>query len=202
MHRLQPAALLLPVLLFAGVGPVWSDICAAADHELWEKLLDAALVKTQEARSLIEQTAAEPPSEPIGRLAEILLEEWNLPADAEDLQQPRIVYSPEPDFSDLWDDGLALEYFNVVVSGLVTSSGTVEEPEVNTSVGAPEVDRRCLEAFSRWCYRPARGDCGYVRKKTGAVCHINPREVASEPTGGQAGPGVTDEPVRQDRQPH
>jgi hypothetical protein len=74
----------------------------------------------------VERTAAEPPSEPIGELAEVLLEKWDLPANAEELQQPRVVYSPKPDVSDLWDDGIALRYFNVVATGVVTSSGGVE----------------------------------------------------------------------------
>lgn len=173
----MPIAFLLPVLLVGLAAPGLGETCPVAEHELWGKLLEAALVKTEEARSLVERTAAEPPSEPIGELAEVLLEEWNLPANAEELQQPRVVYSPKPDFSDLWNDGVALRYFNVVVTGVVTSSGVVEEATVNTSVGAPEVDQRCLEAFSGWCYRPARADCGYTEKQVGAVCHINPREL-------------------------
>lgn len=34
--------------------------------------------------------------------------------------------------------------------------------DLKISSGVGEIDPRCLDAFSRWRYRPAWGDAGYV----------------------------------------
>jgi len=176
--RVNGHAALLPLLSCLVLGAPGSDVVAhgstAKEDHLWEELLEAALDKTAEGQQLVKRTAESPPSELLGELAQVLLEEWALPPTADELRQPRIVHAPKPDFSELFGSPIPPVKSSVVVAtGGVTPVGTVENVQLKIATGVEAIDERCLEAFKQWRYRPARGKDRYVRSKVGATCHIN-----------------------------
>ncbi|MCP4249233.1 MAG: TonB family protein [bacterium] len=102
----------------------------------------------------------------------MLLEEWGLHAAEKALLRPRIVDAPRPDYSDLVDAQVRVEPSVVVVTGEVTPLGTVKNTQLKITSGLETIDERCLEAFRRWRYRPARGKHGYMSSRVAASCHI------------------------------
>jgi len=148
--------------------------CPADEQNVWRALLQAALDKTPEDRELVERMAKDPPSEAVGSLAKVLLEEWTLPPTAEKLRRPRIVYASKPDFSDLVGSSIPPAKSSVVVATAeVTPLGHVQNVQLIIATEVEEIDERCLRAFKQWRYRPARGDHGYESSNAGATCHIN-----------------------------
>lgn len=141
----------------------------------WPELLQAGLERTDEDKAVIEDAASQRPEDPVGELAKVLLEEWELPSSAEALQQPRVIVAPKPNYSDLAGQEVHLKSAVVAASGEVTPAGTVEKIEVKISSGVEEIDERCAEAFARWRYRPARNEHGYVRSMVAVTCHVHPR---------------------------
>lgn len=167
------ALTLLSCLLSSAEGT--GSVATATDIDvLWVELLQASLDMTPEAKALIERTAKDPPCASVGRLSEILLEEWELKPTADSMRQPRIVYAPRPDYSDLFDTTLGgFKSPIVVATGEVTPLGTVEGVELLIRTGVETIDERCLEAFKKWRYRPARKGTDFVRSKVGITCHIH-----------------------------
>lgn len=175
IRRIAARWLVFLALLSCGL-PAQRTIAAPENEpsQLWRDLLEAALGKTGQDKALVQEIAELPPGELEGDLAKLLLEEWDLPSAAEELQRPRVIAAPKPDYSDLVGE-VQLKSAVVAATGQVTPLGMVENLELKIGSGIEEVDQRCLEAFSRWRYRPALGDCGYVRSTVAATCHVHPR---------------------------
>lgn len=174
----EPVAVDAFVQLHLHYGPfledVLDEICPPyqppEDEQQWGELLSSALDRTPEARALLVRTAERRVTDRLGKLARVLLEEWDLEPTSETLQQPRAVDTPQPDFSNLV--GEPVRRGVVVVAGEVTQIGTLEKVRVETGVGN-EIDRRCLEAVGGARFRPARGKHGYVRGEAVVTCHVS-----------------------------
>ena len=167
----------LALLALLGGGLTAQKVIAAPETEpsqLWLDLLQAGLEKTVVGKALVEEIAERPPAELEGALAKVLLEEWDLPLAAEELEQPRVIAAPEPDYSDLIGR-VQLKSAVAAAAGQVSPTGTVENVELKIGTGVEEIDRRCLEAFSRWRYRPARSECGNVKSTVAVTCLVHPR---------------------------
>ena len=175
-----------PLLPVMPALPCWLVVVAllaggAAEQPLpstsatWPDLLQAALDRTADDKVFIEEVASQQPDDPLGQLAKVLLEEWELRPRAEVLQQPRVIVAPKPNYSDLAGQDGRLKSAVVAASGEVTPAGTVEKIEVKISSGVEEIDERCAEAFAGWRYRPARSEHGYVRSMVAVTCHVHPR---------------------------
>lgn len=142
--------------------------------EVWDRLLELSLEHTPQARKLVQETADQPPSPAEAKLAQALLEEWDLPPTDEALRRPRLVHLPTVDWSDLPETRGTP--FMVPIKVTVDDRGFVEELVLlkKTDRKAPWV-RRTLEQFSSARFRPARGkDGGYVRTtlQTVATPHL------------------------------
>jgi len=149
----------------------------ALDQEwtrVWGDLLDAALGKAAEDKAFVQEIAKQHLAEPEGALAKLLLEEWDVPHTAEEIQEPRVIVAPKPDYSDLVGR-VRLQSPVIAATGQVTALGAVQDIELKIGSGVEEIDQRCLDAFSRWRYRPAWGDCGYVTSNVAVTCHVHPR---------------------------
>lgn len=172
--RVVAGSLVLLLLLSGGLPGRETSEPEQRPSQVWSDLLDAALGKATDAKAFVQEIAEQQPSEPEGELAKLLLEEWDLPHTAEELQEPRVIVAPKPDYSDLVGK-VRLKSAVVVVTGRVTARGVVEDFELKISSGVEDLDERCLDAFSHWRYRPARGDCGYVPSTVAVTCHVHPR---------------------------
>lgn len=169
--------LFLILALIMGCHPVPAPGLGGGSGELvqWEELLEASARKGALSQEIVKQALENPASPEVRKLAELLREEWDLQPDSEVLKKPRLVYSIKPDYSDLAEDALeGLQSPVVVLTGVVTAVGTVDDVEIALSSGIDEVDDRCWKAFRSWRYRPAIRDGSYVRGKVGATCHLNP----------------------------
>ena len=150
---------------------VGASACRASG---WAQLLELALRQSPEAKETLLSLAPNASSGPHRKLVQVLLEEWELESTAPTLSQPRIVHAPKPDYSDLNEASLPLLKTPLVVAtGEVTVLGAVENVELQSATGVEEIDRRCLEAFERWLFRPARGKGRYKRGKAGITCHVH-----------------------------
>jgi hypothetical protein len=138
----------------------------------WDRLLALALKHTPEAEEIIRQTAAKPPSPEAGKLAEVLLEEWDLPRDHEALRKPRLVFMPEMDRSGLPE----IQGFPPLIplSGTVDTRGFVRDPVLLKPSTNPWA-QRALDQFSHARFRPARGPRGYVAKPFQMLATLHPR---------------------------
>ena len=139
---------------------------------LWRRLLQGSVGKSHVEHLLVERVAEVMPSTLEGELARLVLEEWDLPPDTTKLREPRIVMAPNPDFPDSLGE-VRLSSPVIVVTGQVTPIGVVENTEVKIGSGVEEFDRLCIDAFSRWRYRPAREKTGYVASDVAVTFHVN-----------------------------
>lgn len=174
VRRVVAGSVVLLLLLSGGVSAQEASAPEQGPSELWHDLLDAALRKAAEDKAFVQKVAEHHSAEPEGELAKLLVEEWNAPHTAEELQEPRVIVAPKPDYSDLVGK-VRLKSAVIAATGQVTSLGTVEDIELKISSGVEEIDQRCLDAFSRWRYRPAWGNCGYVTSTVAVTCHVHPR---------------------------
>lgn len=172
--RVVAGSLALLLLLGGGLPGQEASEPEQGPSQLWRDLLDAALGKTAEDKAFVQKIAEQHPTEPEGELAKLLAEEWGAPHTAEELQEPRVIVAPKPSYSDLVGK-VHLKSAVIAATGRVTALGTVEEVELKISSGVQDIDQRCLDAFSRWRYRPAWGDCGYVTSTVAVTCHVHPR---------------------------
>lgn len=173
MRHCQALVMILLLLHISWEGVALAGKQPTSESSLWENLLLASLRETSEAHNFIKNTAEEDPSKPVGQLAEVLLEEWSLSASSEQLRHPRLVFAPIPDFSSLTKITGSPTSSVVVATGKVTTQGTLKDIELKVTSGVDEIDNRCLEAFNRWRYRPARKPSGYVCQRVGVTCNIN-----------------------------
>lgn len=174
LWRIAVAGLVLLLVLSGGLAAQETGASHQKPSHLWCEVLDAALDRTAEDKALLEQIAERRPAQPEGNLAEVLLEEWGLPPDAEELREPRVIVAPKPDYSDL-SGKIRLKSWVIAATGHVTPLGGVEDVELRIGSGVHEIDQRCLDAFSRWRYRPARTESGYVASTVAVTCHVHPR---------------------------
>lgn len=163
----------------AYIGPSLADAPTEGGkpESLWNELLSCAEARTQDCKQLITDTIARSAEdEPSRRLATILLEEWELPPSSASLARARRVYVPIPAPEDA---RLLLpssfESVLIVVSGVVTPDGTVEDVVLLRPSRFDALNTLVADAFSRALYRPARSGRGFVAQRVEFLYRLEPR---------------------------
>jgi len=161
--------------LLVGVVPS-ADLqaCSATEPCNRERLLQYSLQHTDKCRLAVVQASKEARLEDCRRLAEILLGEWGLPADAEVFQSPRPTCRPRLDPKDIKHPG-RIKFGLVAVEVLVEASGKPSSARVIKSSGSAELDVAATGAFMACTYRPARVKNRYVKGKFVGILRVHPR---------------------------
>lgn len=142
----------------------------------WSTLLEKAFEHSPEARAEVEEESTKgPPDSALPRLAQRLLEEWDLPPEDDSLSRPRLIWRPEIDFSSLPDEALQVSAPRAIVEGEVTPEGKLLHPAVIRSSGSQLLDDACLAIASKALYRPAWSDGILVSSRAVIVFHLDPR---------------------------
>jgi hypothetical protein len=138
--------------------PGW-DACQPLESS-WRELLNLSLEHTAEAKATVSEWAERRKGDVIGRLAALLLEEWELePCDAK-RGVPRLVRQPEIDREGIDTAGGYPPLFPVRVK--VDAAGAVVEV-VPMKPGEPGAwGKRVLSAFRQARFRPALEEGSYV----------------------------------------
>jgi hypothetical protein len=145
---------------------------------LWQYLLDCAERHTPQCRAQVERVAARTSQiEAVGRLATVLLQEWELEPMHASLLRARRVWIPFPDSEEVRD--LLPSQFDapiIVLSGVVLPDGRVKDAILMRASNYPELNARVLCAFSRGLYRPAWATEGFVSQRVEFLYRLEPRE--------------------------
>jgi len=166
--RLVFKEFLAAAVIISGLVPFLHGLEQASESHLrniplWNYVLALSLERSQSAKTDLEEILAkEKLEEPVKRLTNLVLEEWELPPSHERLTSPYPVWSPK-----LRLDGLDIERPLVVVLGLVKADGSFLPGEIKVSSGNPEVDKRCLDTAKKALFRPARRGKSYVEGRAG-----------------------------------
>lgn len=136
----------------------------AAESGLWVKLLQSAIHHEVEDHHFVEGVARDPEASKVERqLAQILLEEWEIPTKSELLRKPRLIFAPKID-----DEEVRRRLPNakaplfLVVEGTVTTQGQIEDVTVVKGSEYEWLNEMARTATLKARYRPARSDSGYV----------------------------------------
>lgn len=168
--------LLLALTISCSTGPMDAPApCRLALDPAWNEMLSLALEQTPEARRRLEAFAEKPPTDVHRKLAEALLEEWNLSANSTELSRPRLILLPKLDRS-----GLPREFHGrppvVPIKATIDQHGCVTSATLYNSPTSDGWKSRALEAFKSAIFRPARSDGRYEASSFQAVVTFHIRE--------------------------
>lgn len=151
-----------PAVIEIDEGWCEQDDCTESER-LWSEVLCLSALKTDSARTQIEQIKSAATNNAVRRLCDILLDEWDLSESDPARKVPRIVYTPKgslPDDAIVGASPLARVLFRLSIS----AEGEVLDATVVTSLDASTALIDCVRRrYLRTRFRPALGSDGYAR---------------------------------------
>jgi len=145
-----------------------------SDYKAWCDLLDVALRQGPGDKQFVESLQEKPPSKETGKLAAIVLEEWELPRTDEHFGNPRVVSQPRIDWGRLGHDKVITTQI-IVVTFRVNSDGLVSGASVVRSTGNPDADNLCLDQVRATRYRPVVQAGRYSSSDLSLLYHVEVR---------------------------
>ncbi len=177
---------LIPALFLLLACPLWggggeSHECPPRPAETtgtsldaeWELLLEKAVVHTAAARALVQSAADREEDDPARELARVLLDEWDADTADQRLGRPRLILTPRPSVEEmraLLPGTITAQV--VLMSGRVTTEGSITEPIFLVESDYPRLNQQALESFCSARYRPARDQSGYVEQRIELKFHV------------------------------
>lgn len=173
-------ALIAAVLLSVCTGPCLEIACFASsgfDHEKQRTdFLDCSIGHAPPCKALLQKASRKGSSQTIRGLANILLEEWDLPANDSRLRTPRLAWAPTPNIEELKDLlPREVDWSIIIATGVVQPNGQVTNPALLRKSAYETLNTRILNAFSVALYRPAREGNKFVPCKVEFVFQLEPR---------------------------
>jgi hypothetical protein len=180
MHAMR--ILLLPMIIYCAKPAALEqapsgDSAERAGIVLWKELLDCVEEHSRECRATLDVVAQKNSnSEPVRELVTILIEEWDLYPRDPRLERARRVVIPMPPPEEA-RSLLPAEFqaLTIVVSGVITPEGTVEDVELLRPSQYDELNDRVVTAFSQGRYRPAWRRDRFVSQRAEFVYRLEPR---------------------------
>jgi len=145
-----------------------SDSGETGDREI-SAVLHLNLAHSEDDKEEIKRILSDSSRVDVKALADLILDEWNLERDDDQLQEPRLVWAPEREYpSEVGNPQKTL----TVVLGNVDPDGRVKTGEIHRSTGSEIVDEECLRVFLNSLFRPALVDGHYVTSQGGMTCEV------------------------------